>query len=405
MQWTSAPNIGEAPLPQRARSYWKTRVSAFRERVERLLEREHAQLPPWFVVGFGSGIAGWFTLATPKEWATLIAATAALAVAALVARGGRAERAIGWFALAVALGCALAWGRAEWVRAPRLARAEVVTFDSRVEKIEPLIARGVVRLTLHPADRALPPRVRVSIGEEDAPQGIADGARVRLRARLVPPVAMPLPGSYDFARDAWFNGIGAVGKNLGPVQLVAPGSDRTLDHIRARLGEHIRARLPGPAGAIATALATGDQHALDKDDADAMRRAGLIYLIVVSGLHVAAVIGAAMFVALKLLAFSERLALRFNLVLVAAAVGALVGIAYTVLTGMQVPTLRSCIGALLVLAGIALGRDSISLRLLAVAALALLVIRPESLVGASFQLSFAAVGAIIALHSTGWARR
>jgi competence protein ComEC len=405
MQWTSAPNIGEAPLPQRARGYWKAWVSALHERVERLLEREHAQLPPWFVVGFGSGIAGWFVLGGPSEWLTLIAAAAVLSAAGFTLRGGRAERALGWFAVAVALGCTLAWVRAEWVAAPRLARAEVVTFDSRVEKVEPLIARGVVRLTLTPADPALPRRVRISIAERDAPPSVTAGARVRMRARVVPPPPMPLPGAYDFARDAWFKGIGAVGKNLGPVQLLAPGSDRALDHIRSRLGDHIRAELPGPPGGIATALATGDQHAVDKDDADAMRRAGLIYLIVVSGLHVAAVIGAAMFLTLKLLALSERLALRFNLVLVAAGVGALVGIAYTVLTGMQVPTLRSCIAALLVLAGIALGRDSISLRLLAVAALALLVIRPETLAGASFQLSFAAVAAIIALHSTEWARR
>jgi competence protein ComEC len=381
------------------------RFSALHERVEGLLEYEHAQLPPWFVVGFGSGIGGWFALGAPREWLTLIGVAAVLSAAGFTISGGRAARAIAWFTLAIALGCALAWVRAEWVAAPRLARAEVVTFDSRVEKVEPLIARGIVRLTLAPTDPSLPPRVRVSIADEQAPPAITDGARVRMRARLVPPPPMPLPGAYDFARDAWFKGIGAVGKNLGPVQLLAPGSDRTLDHIRSRLGEHIRAELPGPEGGIATALATGDQHAVDKDDADAMRRAGLIYLIVVSGLHVAAVIGAAMFLTLKLLALSERLALRFNLVLVAAGVGAIVGIGYTVLTGMQVPTLRSCIAALLVLAGIALGRDSISLRLLAVAALALLVVRPETLAGASFQLSFAAVAAIIALHSTQWARR
>jgi competence protein ComEC len=216
---------------------------------------------------------------------------------------------------------------------------------------------------------------------------------------------MPLPGAYDFARAAWFKGIGAVGKNLGPVQVLSPGDTRTLDGLRARLGQHIREQLPGPEGGAATALATGDQQAVAKDDAEAMRRAGLIYLLVVSGLHVAAVIGAAMVITLKLLALSERLALRFNLVLVAAAAGALAGIGYTLITGMQVPTLRSCIAALLVLAGMALGRDSISLRLLAVAALTLLALRPESLVGASFQLSFAAVAAIIALHSTAWARR
>jgi competence protein ComEC len=228
---------------------------------------------------------------------------------------------------------------------------------------------------------------------------------VDMRARLAPPPPMALPGTYDFARDAWFRGIGAVGKPLGPVAVSKPTQPRGLERARDALRVHIAARLPARPAGIAIALATGDQHSVDEDDAEAMRRAGLIYLIVVSGLHVAAVVGATMFLMLKLLAFSERLALRFNLVLVAACGGAFAAIAYTVLTGMQVPTLRSCVAALLVLAGIALGRDAISMRSLAVAALALLLVRPETLVGASFQLSFAAVAAIIALHSTGRARR
>jgi competence protein ComEC len=104
-----------------------------------------------------------------------------------------------------------------------------------------------------------------------------------------------------------------------------------------------------------------------------------------------------MLVTLKLLALNQRLALRMNLILVAAGAGALAGVGYTLLTGMQVPTVRSCIAALLVLGGIALGRDAISLRLLAVGALAVLLVRPEFLTGASFQFSFAAVTAIIAL--------
>src|SRR5438309_9115227 len=161
MQWTSAPNIGEAPLPQRARGYWKTRFSAFHEGVEGLLEREHAQLPPWFVVGFGTGIAGWFTLGTPSEWLGLIVITATLAAIGFTGRGGRSQRAIGWFSVAVALGCTLAWARADWVATPRLARPQVVTFNGRIERVEPLVARGVVRLTLVPADPLLPPRIRV----------------------------------------------------------------------------------------------------------------------------------------------------------------------------------------------------------------------------------------------------
>ena len=306
----------------------------FHEQVEGLLERERAQLPPWFVVGFGTGIAGWFALGRPGEWLGLIGGAAILAGLGSSLGHGRTERAIGWFTMVVALGCALAWARADWLAAPRLARPQVVTFDSRIEKVEPLVARGVVRLTLVPADSALPPRIRVSMADADAPQGITDGATVRMRARLVPPPPMPLPGAYDFARAAWFKGIGAVGKNLGPVQVLAPEGARNLDELRARHGQHIREQLPGPEGGAATALATGDQQAVAKNDAEAMRRASLIYLLVVSGLHVAAVIGAVMIITLKLLALSERLALRFNLALAAAGAGALAGIAYTVITGM-----------------------------------------------------------------------
>lgn len=394
-----------APLPQRARGFWKAQVFAVREKVEAFLESERSQLPPWLVVGFGSGIAAWFALSSPSQWEALIALASGLSIFGFTARGGRAERAVGWFFLAIALGCALAWGRSQWVAAPRLGRPEVVGFTARVEKVEPMVARGSVRLTLAPDDRALPPRVRVSIPDDKAPADIGQGSTVQMRARLVPPPQMALPGTYDFARDAWFKGIGAVGRSLGEVRILAAGGHSGLDSVRRRLGDHIRDRLPGPSGGIATALATGDQNAVGKEDAEAMRRAGLTHLLSVSGLHIAAVIGAAMLLTLKLLALSERLALRLNLVLVAAAAGAGAGIGYTVLTGMQVPTMRSCIVALFVLLGIALGRDALSLRLLAVAALLLLVARPEALAGPSFQLSFAAVTAIIAFHSTPAARR
>ena len=341
----------------------------------------------------------------PGEWLAVLCLGGALAIAGFVFEGGRLERAIGWLGLALTLGCGLIWLRSEWVRAPRLERPMVTTFDAKVERVEPIASKGDLRLTLAPLDSALPDRVRVSTKAETAPSGIAAGAMIRVRARLAPPPPMALPGSHDFARDAWFRGLGAVGRSLGAVEVLRPAEPRGLDSLRDRLGQHIRGQLQGPSGSIASALATGDQNAVSEEDAEAMRRSGLAHLLSVSGLHIAAVIGAAMLLTLKLLALSERLALRFNLVLVSAGVGALAGIAYTLLTGAQVPTVRSCIAALLVLLGIALGRDSISLRLVAVGALIVLLFRPEALAGPSFQFSFAAVTAIIALHSSSLGRR
>ena len=399
MEWVSAPNIEDAPLPPGAVAALRDRLATLRGTLEAWLERERGQLPPWFVVGLGGGIAAWFWLSGPSQWGGFLCLSASLALFGWIAPQGRADRALGWFGLALCLGCALIWARAEMVAAPRLDRPGMASFTASVERVEILAAKNDLRLTLAPVGSPLPPRVRVSIAEKDVPKGIGTGAVVAMRARLQPPPPMALPGSHDFARDAWFRGIGGVGRAVGPLKLIRPAPGGGLDAVRASLDRHIRAALPGSNGTIATAFATSDQGSIGKADAEAMRRSGLAHLLSVSGLHIAAAVGAAMFLSLRLLALSERLALRFNLVLVSAGFGALAGIAYTLLTGAQVPTVRSCVAALLVLAGIALGRDAISLRLVAVGALVVLVFRPEAIAGASFQLSFAAVTAIVALHS------
>jgi competence protein ComEC len=131
-----------------------------------------------------------------------------------------------------------------------------------------------------------------------------------------------------------------------------------------------------------------------------MRDAGLTHLLSISGLHVSAVIGGAYFLAITLLALWPWLTLRVRLPLFAAGIGALVGIGYTLLTGAEVPTVRSCVGAVLVLGALALGREPLSLRMVAVAAVFVLLLWPESMIGPSFQLSFAAVIAIVAFHGS-----
>ncbi len=402
MDWVSAPIIEDAPLPPASAA----RIARLRASLEAFLEAERAQLPLWLVAAFAAGIAAWLWLPQPTAWGAFILLALGVAATGVALGAGRTGRLLAWGGLALALGTATIWWRSERVAAPRLERPMVVAFSARVEKVEPLVAKGDLRMTLAPAaGSALPPRIRVSLPDTDAPPGLRPGALVSLRARLTPPPPMALPGGHDFARDAWFRGIGGVGRAISPVTVVETGSAGGIAGLRDRLGRLIRSRLSGSAGGIATALATGDQQAVSEEDAEAMRRSGLAHLLSVSGLHIAAAVGAAMLISLRLLALSERLALRFNLVLVSAGVGALAGVAYTLLTGLQVPTVRSCVAALLVLAGIALGREALSLRLVAVGALAVLLVQPESLAGASFQLSFAAVTAIIALHSLAPVRR
>ena len=405
MDWVSAPNIEDAPLPPGARTAWFQRLERARRLTEEWLEAERGQLPLWAVAAFGAGIALWFALPDPRQWAGLLCLAGGAALFGFSMATGRAGRALGWMGLAMAAGCALVWWRAEQAATPRIERPRIVEFSARVGRVETLTAKGDIRLTLAPLDRSLPPRLRVSAPVEQQKPGLAAGAIVTMRARLTPPPPMALPGSHDFARDAWFRGDGGVGRALGPVAVTAPAEATGLDALRSRLDRHIRAQLPERSGGIATALVTGDQNAVGEEDAEAMRRSGLTHLLSVSGVHLAAVVGGAMMLTLRLLALSPFLALRFNLVLAGAAAGALAGVGYTLLTGMQVPTVRSCVAALLVLGGIALGREAISMRLVAVGALLVMVLWPESIAGASFQFSFAAVTAIVTLHSLAPVRR
>ncbi|MFN3475273.1 MAG: ComEC/Rec2 family competence protein [Blastomonas sp.] len=381
---------------------------------ERFVLAERDQLPPWIVVAFGAGIAAWFALPGGAWQFAVIALGAAGALGALAVHGSWRAMELGARCLFIgslmlAAGTAhMAW-RAERVAADPLPVPWFGTLTGRVIEREMQPARGQVRLVVQTAPAlGLPGRVRVNLDLALDNPGARPGAIIAARARLMPPAQASLPGGYSFAQRAWFDRLGATGSLLDPPRIVKPAAPgKGLDTLRARLSAHVQAQVGGAAGGIAATLATGDRGAISEEDAEAMRRSGLAHLLSISGLHVTALIGAVWLITLKLLALSPPLARAVRLPLVAAGAGALAGIGYTLLTGAEVPTIRSCAAALLVLAALALGRDPVSPRLIAAGAMLVLLFWPETLMGPSFQLSFAAVTAIVALHDhpkmRGWA--
>src|SRR5436309_2950327 len=62
-------------------------------------------------------------------------------------------------------------------------------------------------------------RVRLSVKKGTAP---AVGSFVELKARLLPPLPPLRPGSYDFGRDMYFQGIGASGFVMGAIKAKEP---------------------------------------------------------------------------------------------------------------------------------------------------------------------------------------
>jgi competence protein ComEC len=391
-----ATRLLQTPIAAR----WATILHRIGPALEARLEAERERIGLWLPVALGAGIAAWFALPAETHWiGFLLLMAGGMCAGALIGWNNRSGRMVVVGCGVMAAGVLLIWARAIWVAAPVLAAPVVTEFSAIVERAEPLPAKGQIRILALPQQRSdLPPRVRLTLRSEQAAD-LTDGETIGVRARLMPPPTASLPGGYDFAQRAWFDRIGAVGTVLGDISRATAQRGATPP-LRARLSAHIHDRIEGSPGGIAAALVTGDRGAISEADEEAMRRSGLAHLLSISGLHVTAVVGFAMFLTLRLLALNRRLALAGYVLSLAAAAGALAGGGYTLLAGAEVPTLRSFIAALLVLVAFLMGREALTLRLVAAGALIVLVWRPESLAGPSFQLSFAAVTAIIALHES-----
>ena len=425
---TAAADPPPEPWPEEGSPPWRVAAGlsslsrTLATRAEAFLEARPFERGQWLAVAFAGGIAAWFVLPGPWHWGALLLACGGSALALLVLLGEDGEhpqlrRAGLAVLLLAAAGLLTVWTKSTLVGAEPLARPTVTTLTARIVSREERGAEDRVRLVLLARgvagpetgqERAL--RVRVNLPTRADRPEFTEGATIRLKARLMPPAPPMLPGAYDFARAAWFQGLAATGSVLGQPELIpeppgAPARGSMLRAAQRDLAAHVRSQLDGSPGAIAAAFASGDRGAIAPADDEAMRDSGLTHLLSVSGLHVSAVVGAAYLLTVRLLALWPWLALRVRLPLAAAAAAALAGVGYTLLTGAEVPTIRSCIGAVLVLAALALGRDPLSMRMVAVAAFVVLLFWPEALVGPSFQMSFAAVISIVALSGSAPAKR
>ena len=185
-------------------------------------------------------------------------------------------------------GFAAAILRTRAVEAPVLSGIVIAPLSGFIEEVEerPAGARLTLRLTALdgvPAETR-PRRVRVTVRDR---AGLAPGQHIAAKARLLPPPPPAWPGGYDFARDAFYRGIGAVGSVLGPVArsepAVAPGwrlsVAAAVDAARNALTTRIAQAIGGQPGAVAAALVTGKRGLIEEPTNDVLRAAGIYHII------------------------------------------------------------------------------------------------------------------------------
>jgi competence protein ComEC len=369
----------------------------------------------WLPVFFGAGIGVYFVLKVePPLWPGIAAAVAGLALAfVLRRRSGWCEAVLAFtvFAAGFALMRETSWER----EAPMLQRhlgpvpvtGRVVDIDV-MEKGWRIVVDNDPLPGLDPGDQ--PRRLRVHIPY--ASDELNPGDRVSLKAILYPVPAQILPGGRDFQRELYFAGIGGVGYTFGAAHSISEleavgargGWREDLRHLRTDISRRISAVLPGSTGGVASALITGKRGAITEEVKQAFRDSGLSHLLAIAGLHLG-LVGAFVFFAVRGgLALIPPIALRYPIKKVAAGITLLVLACYLLLSGAAIPTQRAFVMNGLVFGAIIIDRLRISMRVCAIAAAVVLVIEPASLVGVSFQMSFGAVVALIAVYETYGAR-
>ncbi|MGE5369325.1 MAG: ComEC/Rec2 family competence protein [Chloroflexota bacterium] len=361
----------------------------------------------WRAVAAGAGVLLYFAANHEPSLALCFGAFAVAALLAFITRRHARAHALALAFTFIAAGFAAGAWRTARVAAPVLPRLGFGELTGYVEEVD--LRRAGARFVLRVASaEGLPGDVvpaRVRLTTRGTP-GFAAGDFIALKARLLPPARAALPGGYDFARDAYFARIGGVGSALGRIETMPPPDPAPLslrffaavDRLRNALALRVYKIIGDDAGAIAAAMVTGKRDFLSDNVRDLIRRAGIFHIVTISGMQMTLVAGI-FFVGLRrLLATSQTLALNYPIKKWAAGLAVIGALLYDIGTGSRVGTERALVMTLIMLAAVLFDRPSLSMRNLALAVFFVVAFEPEAILGASFQLSFAAVGALIAVY-------
>lgn len=381
------------------------------ERARRWAAGEGGRLALWAPVALGAGAALYFVLKSePPFW---LGVSVLIAAAAARAFSSASRRRWAGAAFLIAAGFVAADIRTAGVAAPSLER-ELSPRDitGRLVSVEESAeARRLIIEVASIAEFPGPPPGRVRVTWRGDQFAARPGDTIAIRAGLSPPPPPAAPGAFDFARQLFFERIGAVGFAVTAPQKIAVSKENVRDRLaaaietaRLSLARRILEKAPGEGGTIVAAVVTGKRSAVSERSEAALRDSGLAHLLAISGLHMGLATGLIFFAVRFCLALAPPLALRFPIKKWAAAASLAAGFAYLILSGGGWSARRAFIMTSIIFIAILVDRRGLSLRNVAVAATIILVMTPEAVLHPGFQMSFAAVTALIAAYEWAAAR-
>jgi len=376
--------------------------------LQQALDAESDRWFLWVPVCFAIGIGAYFSLSNEPSSLTGLCLLAASVCLCTVCRNRPFACAACIALVCASLGFTNAKFRTSLVDSPRLeGSGRVVTLNAWVEGVERRQPKGH-RLTLRLMPRTdgkgdMLHRVRVTSRFGEPP---STGQAITLRAVLRPIPEPVQPRGFDFSRKVFYSRLGAVGFSISKPTLLAGREEAPLsvkirgmiDSVRRGIEARISAVLPEKSAAVTVALITGDRGGIPQDTLQALRDSGLAHLLAISGMHMAVMAGALYWLIRAIAALTPLLALNYPVKKWAAIVALAGGMFYLAISGGAVATQRAYLMMAIIFSAILLDRPALTLRNVALSACLILALFPESLLDVSFQMSFAAVTALIAVY-------
>jgi competence protein ComEC len=264
--------------------------------------------------------------------------------------------------------------------------SRIILSDLVIERLEPEMT---------------PQKVRIKVKWD---QNLKINQRVQLFGALNPPSAPVAPRAFDFQRYAYFQGIGGFGFAFKEPVLLdsAPQTNikNRLEALRQTIAKRITQNTNEPATGIAIALMSGERTSIPEDIWDDMRDSGMAHMLAISGLHVGMIAGVIFFFTRLLLVFIPGFAEQHPVKKYAAVAAIIAAFFYMIIVGSTIPTQRAMLMTSIIMLAIILDRKAFSMRLVAITALIVLLLTPEALWSASFQMSFAAVTGLIFFYDS-----
>jgi len=392
------------PAPATPRAVRGSAVAALRADLVTALE--HRRLLVLILFALIGGLISYALLPLePQRWA-LLGVWVVLAVGVALSRAALGRLRVLVLGLAAWSGlCLLPVHGALW-GTPMLERPVYGGFTARVDLVlsEDDRARRVIVSDLVADEPGREPAIRRARLFMPPEPPLAPGDRLHAMLRLAPVPGPVLPGGYDGQFASYYDGIGAYGTVTSGLERVSEetdfNSDRWISGLRRTIGARLEAVLDQPASGIGWAMIAGDQSDITDETREVMAASGLAHVYSISGLHLSLVAGGSYFVLRLLLALSPLLGQRMPVKKLAAGGGIVVALAYLMLAGGigNVPALRSTLMLALIYGAVLAGRRALTMRNVAIAALVIILIDPAGVFRPSFQLSFAAVVALIGTY-------